>query len=444
MLIYLQSIHADITYTLGEYLYGKLYPNGKKPDINVTNLVVTKGLIAQKGSTTVPQLIQVTAETTDIDSGFADLSWQKVNRDGSVEGEPFATAKIVYGRAEQWLANWGPMAHLVQHRIAELETLATRGRASRLSRNMAYTLFGKNLVDYADKYRGMQSVVVAGLEAFADIQLSNKEDSGKWTVPPYFIDSVAHLAGFIMNCSDDMDTDNNYCVTPGWGSMRFAEPLVKGGRYRSYVKMIPTKEDPQVYLGDVYILRADDSTIIGMVGAITFRRFPRLLLNRFFTAPQVSEDGPAPVAKQTTPTKKSVVPAQKPPSGSSRESNSSSDSDSGYDEPSKSSKKKREVASETTTQSAPTPATSVDEESAPVAKAGGMADKALDLVARETAIDRAELRDAADFASLGVDSLMSLVLAEKFKAELDVKVSGSLFLDYPTVGDMREWLDEYY
>jgi monodictyphenone polyketide synthase len=101
------------------------------------------------------------------------------------------------------------MAHLVQHRIEMLEDLAEQGQASRLSKNMAYTLFAKNLVDYAEKYRGMQSVVMHGLEAFADVQLSTKDDGAKFLVPPYFIDSVAHLAGFIMNCSDYIDTQNN-------------------------------------------------------------------------------------------------------------------------------------------------------------------------------------------------------------------------------------------
>ncbi|KAK1919831.1 hypothetical protein P3342_002124 [Pyrenophora teres f. teres] len=71
-------------------------------------------------------------------------------------------------------------------------------------------------------------------------------------------------------------------------------------------------------------------------------------------------------------------------------------------------------------------------------------DKALDIIANETAIDLADLEDDADFANLGIDSLMSLVLVEKFQKELDVKVNGSLFLDYPTIGDLREWLEKYY
>jgi len=70
--------------------------------------------------------------------------------------------------------------------------------------------------------------------------------------------------------------------------------------------------------------------------------------------------------------------------------------------------------------------------------------KALKLVANEAGLDPQDLDDDANFADLGVDSLMSLVIAEKLRTDLGVKVGGSLFLDYPTIGDMRSWLDEAY
>ncbi len=41
----MQSIHADIAYTLGEYLMKKIRPNSKKIiDMNIANLHVLKGL----------------------------------------------------------------------------------------------------------------------------------------------------------------------------------------------------------------------------------------------------------------------------------------------------------------------------------------------------------------------------------------------------------------
>lgn len=270
----------------------------------------------------------------------------------------------------------------------------------------------------------MKSVVMHELEAFADVQLTTKE-SGVWTVPPYFIDSVAHLAGFIMNCSDAIDTQNNYCVTPGWNSMRFARPLVPGAKYRSYVKMIPAAEDPTVYFGDVYIMQ--DNVIIGMVGGIQFRRYPRILLSRFFSPPdkmaaaegkpKAALPAPAPVPAAPKVAKVEAPQPANPPAAAPAP---------------------QKVEPTPAPAEAPKPAA----ESAP--PADSITAKALALIAAEAALDVADLEDDAEFSSLGVDSLMSLVISEKFRTELDVKVGGSLFIDFPTIGDLKQWLSEAY
>lgn len=394
--------------------------------MNVANLVVSKGLIAQNNHKS-PQLIQVTATTADVHSGIVDLTWQNVDNDGNVH-EPFATANIFYGDASEWLASWTSIAHLVHGRIEALGRLAEEGKANRFSRNMAYTLFASNLVDYAEKYRGMQSVVMHELEGFADVQLTTKE-SGLWTVPPYFIDSVAHLAGFIMNCSDVVDTQNNYCVTPGWKSMRFAKPLVPGAKYRSYVKMIPTVEDPTIYFGDVYIMQ--DNAIVGMVGGIQFRRYPRILLSRFFSPPDkmaaIESKPTAATSHAPSPAPKAAVPGPKKDEQSRPVHNNL---------PTAMPAPPKDAKPAATDAAVP----SVDS----TAASDSITSKALMLIANEAALEMSDLADDACFANLGVDSLMSLVVAEKLRTELDVKVSGSLFLDYPTIGDLRNWLEEYY
>jgi monodictyphenone polyketide synthase len=294
---------------------------------------------------------------------------------------------------------------------------------------MVYALFADKLVDYAKKYRGMRSVVLHGLEAFADVIINATDMSGTWTVPPFFIDSVCHLAGFVLNVSDAMDTKNNFCVTPGWGSLRIARPLVAGASYRSYVKMIPTAEDPSIYLGDVYVLQGDE--IMGVMQAMKFRRYPRVLLNRFFSSPDPGSDAMG--GSDVSDTRK---PALSGVSTSSMSSTNVIKSNAGL-----------QSAAES-----PTPDISM------IAPASGfphqpkaldttynsVVSKSMALVAHEAAIDPSDLVDDATFVSLGVDSLMSLVIAERLREELGVLVSGSLFLEYPTVGDLQTWLAEYY
>lgn len=405
--------------------------------MNIAGLEVFKGLVANN-STDKPQLIQVSVATTDIRLNTAELKWYNVHADGTID-EPFASATLFYGDPSEWLASWVPATHLVQGRIEDLERLAESGIANRFTNNMAYLLFAKSLVDYASKYRGMQSVVLHGLEAFADVELST-EKGGSWTVPPYFIDSVAHLAGFIMNVSDAMDTNRNFCVTPGWQSMRFAKPLTAGKKYRSYVKMIPTVADPSVYLGDVYILQ--DNQIIGLVGGIQFRQYPRILLSRFFSAP---DDFKAPPIATKTPSKPNVGTSVTPPAGPQPAATLV---------PSRSHATAPTTAPVTApaTAVATAPATAVTLAPAPapeqavegVQGSGTTAAKAMQIIATEAALDLAELTDDASVAGLGVDSLMSLVIAEKFREQLGVVVTGSLFLDFATIRDLRVWLEEYY
>ncbi|KAI4215145.1 MAG: hypothetical protein LQ351_002460 [Letrouitia transgressa] len=423
------SIHADIAYTLGKYIYEQLRPGTKKVDMNVSNLVVTKGLIAQK-NTKKPQRIQVTA-LADLTESKVDLRWHNVNDDGSLDEEEtgFANANIFYGDSEAWLTDWTRSEHLVRGRIEALDRMALEGTANKVNRNMAYRLFA-NLVDYAEKYRGMHAVTLNDYEAYADVVLT-KEKSGTWTVPPYFIDSVAHLAGFILNGSDAVDNKNNFFVTPGWKSMRFAKPLEAGGKYQSYVKMIPTVEDPGIYLGDVYIFQ--DKEIIGLVGGITFRKYPRLLLNKFFTAPEGgATTSSAPAQKKPDPPKQ-AAPAPKK-----------------AEAPKPAEKPAEKAAPAEKPAAAEKPA----EKAAEAPKGGANAldsveadsttMKAIKLIENEAALEDSDMKDEATFASLGIDSLMSLVIAEKFREELQVTVGGSLFLEYPTVGDLKNWLQEYY
>lgn len=346
-----------------------------------------------------------------------------MGHDGAMDG-PFARATIFYEDANEWLNSWIPATHLVQGRIQELERLADSGTANRFTRNMAYLLFANNLVDYADKYRGMHSVVLHGLEAFAEVVLT-MEKGGTWTVPPHFIDSVCHLAGFVMNVSDAVDTKSHYCVTPGWRSLRLAKPLVAGARYRSYVKMIPTVEDTSIFFGDVYVLQ--DDVIIGVMGGIQFRRYPRILLSRFFSAPDDAQAPPVAAARSSSKTAPSPTQTPKPTlyrseldlGGVSRTGASCAtpDQPSAYD-----------------------PALTEAVEAA----ADSTTKKAFDIIASEAGLNIADLADDASFAHLGVDSLMSLVIAEKFREQLGVVVSGSLFLEYPNIGDLRAWLEEYY
>lgn len=233
----------------------------------------------------------------------------------------------------------------------------------------------------------------------------------------------------------------NYCVTPGWQSMCFAEPLLVGHRYKSYVKMIPTKDNPSIYLGDVYIMReGSDQEIIGMVGGIQFRSYPRILLDRFFSPPDQKATNDQSAGQSVQTSVSSSDSGQTPSETSDDESAAKS-----LEEP-------LPMNMPSTTPGpvkpkvmpvAPTGDKQKPKEDAPASNQS-TSTKAILLVANEAGLDPEDLHDDASFADLGVDSLMSLVISEKLRTQIGVKVGGSLFLDYPTIGEMRTWLDEAY
>ncbi|OLN97029.1 Conidial yellow pigment biosynthesis polyketide synthase 1 [Colletotrichum chlorophyti] len=432
------SIRADIACTLGEYMTKKLGTPVKYEHLNIANLKVAKGLVAQT-DTSRPQLIRVTASTSNIANGIK-MQWHNVDSNGTTGPEPFATATVLYGDADENLKSWVPITHLVESRIETLQDMARKGQATQFSRKMAYSLFASSLVDYADKYRGMSSVVMYEFEAFADVQLTT-EEGGVWTVPPYFIDSVAHLAGFIMNVTDAHDTAGNFCVTPGWQSMLLARPLEAGAQYRSYVKMIPSRDDAGVFCGDVYIMRGGE--IVGMVGGIQFRHYPRILLDRFFSPPdsiaaksfassQIPQEhsspkrnAPRPVSSTASCGKQAFLDGTRSPVSALAPSIDSSSGPSSIASAPKRTEAQRRRR--------PLPKTPKS-----------ITVKAKLIIASQTGIDVAELSDDTRLGDVGVDSLISLVIAERFRGDLDIVVNSSLFLEYPTLGALKEWLREYY
>ena len=420
-----QSIHADLIYTLASYIGEKFGASIRGKDVNIVNMVVTKGLVAQKDKSK-PQIFQVSA-TADFTLGILDLEWQNVHNDGQV-GDVFATANVEYGNADSWLREWARVAHLVEGRIEALEKMAKDGTADKLSRSMAYRLFS-NLVDYSEKYRGIQSVILDRFEAVANVEL-HSEVTGLWTIPPYFLDSVAHLAGLIMNGSDAMDTAAYYCVTPEWESLRLARSLKAGGKYRSYVKMIPTTDDASIYRGDVYIFEGE--TTIGMAGSIQFRRYPRILLSRFFSAPDESMTSAETLSTITTSRASKAKIANRPPPAPMNK----------VLEPEP--RLLQSHLEQQQTSPAFKPAAMGTDITPPKPDSNSITARAIALIANEAVLELSDLKDEASFAELGVDSLMSLVIAEKFREQLQVTVRGSLFLEYPTVGDLKSWLQEYY
>ena len=62
------------------------------------------------------------------------------------------------------------------------------------------------------------------------------------------------------------------------------------------------------------------------------------------------------------------------------------------------------------------------------------------IISEEAGLDLSDLVPNSEFADLGIDSLLSLTISGRIQEEIQLEVSPTLFVDYPTVKDLTEFL----
>lgn len=393
-----------------------------------------------------PHLILVNAEA-NLENGEVHVEWFNPANE-----KWYCHATAYFEDSSIWLSDWARTTKLVTSRIEVLKTMSINGTANRLTTELAYTLFGK-LVGYSSMYRTMQSVILNEDEAMAEV-LFPEDAQGDWAVPPHFIDGLVSLSGFILNGGTHFDNTKNFFITPSWKSMRFAKPLTPGGRYLAYVRMVQQAADGNSnfgsYVGDVYIIEGGE--IIGVVEAILFREWPRLMLNRFFC--------PASAAPAAVPTQKKQVVAQSGLSSSSSLQKTAiapemAPMNTGQPTPPATPQHRRAISkTDDASRVVPdldyralTPVGSpssnsqiekTDSEDGKETEAYDVASSAIVILAEELAVDKAFLTDECEITDIGLDSLMSLVISQKLRENLSIEIRDAFYLEVATIGDFKK------
>ena len=327
--------------------------------------------------------------TADVGSEQVSITFKSLQNDSTTEISN-ARCVVVYEDPAKWPAQWKRNAYFIISRIKALETEAAGGNVQRILRGMAYKLFSA-LVDYNEKYRGMDEVLFLSsqFEATARVNFQTNDKDGTFVFSPYWIDSLAHISGFVLNANDTVNSKSRVYLSQGWESLRLLGQFSTKKTYRTYVKMQP-EDRSAVMAGDVYIFEQD--VIVGLIEGLKFRQVPRTMLNNLL-----------PPTGPSTRRKESVVPI-------------------GIME-------------------GAIPGTPKLAHSSPVKvpSASSIADRVGEIIAAEVGIAVDELSKETSFAHLGVDSLLSLEILGKLR-EHQFELPPTIFLEHETYGSLRAYL----
>ncbi|OJJ48520.1 hypothetical protein ASPZODRAFT_150731 [Penicilliopsis zonata CBS 506.65] len=387
------SLYADIAQTLADYLVNKYKPEMKDCGLDVANMAVPKPLLAKGGE----QLFRVSAT--------ADWAAKKVNVNVwsvTAEGKKMvdhASCIVKLSDCSVWEQEWKRNAYLIQRSIERLHKDSEDGQSHRMKRGMIYKLFA-TLVDYDDNYKSIQEVILDSENHEATGRVKFHAPPGNYHRNPFWIDSLGHLSGFIMNASDATDSKNTVFVNHGWDSMRCLKKFSADVTYRTYVRMQLWQNN--IYAGDVYIFDGDE--IVAVYGGVKFQGLARQILDTVLPpvgGSKVAKPAPKAAAKSTPPpinVAKAKAGRPAPPAA---------------------------VKSLVKSSSGPS-----------------LVVRALKILASEVGLSDADMTDDMVFADYGVDSLLSLTVTGRYREELDLDLGSSVFIDQPTIKDFKQLLQQ--
>lgn len=248
--------------TIAQHLARGEHADAKVGGFDVAEMLIEKPLIATGNGE--PQYLRVSA-TADWTDRTVSMRFFSVNAQSqTLADHAIGTVKIT--PSQEWSTGWNRMAHLVNNRIAALEQESATKDISvchRLKRAMAYKLFS-SFVDYDETYQGMDEVIINTAEREATARVVFKVRDRGFGFDPCWVDSLGHIAGFVMNNQIDGADEGMVFVNHGWVSARFAKPIVPGGSYTTYNKMHLVGN--QTYVGDTYVL--EDGIIVGVIEGV--------------------------------------------------------------------------------------------------------------------------------------------------------------------------------
>ena len=250
------SLYADMAMTIVNQIFKMKDMPTDSVRLDVSDMKVGKPLVAN-GST----LLRVSA-SIDWNVRIALLSYYGVSSNGKKLAD-HATCRARISDGTSWTEEWSRLSFLINHRVCALQDSVNAGTAHKMKRGIVYKLFS-SLVEYSEGYRGMEEVILDSGELEATAKINFQAGDEGFHLNPQWIDSLGHIAGFVMNANDSVASKDTVFVNHGWDGMKIWTKLSNNKTYRTYNKMELTTNN--LYVGNTYIL--EGSQIVAVFSGV--------------------------------------------------------------------------------------------------------------------------------------------------------------------------------
>lgn len=311
-----------------------------------------------------------------------------------------AKATVVFDDHQRELQNLRRNYGLTGSRIQNLKSTIASGQTERFTTSMAYRMVA-SLAHYDASHKGVKECYLnsTSLEASSLVSSAKNERlPGDFTLHPCTYDSILQLATFVMNANENSRFDQEVFVVRGWESVFIDGILSPDKEYEAYVKM--TARDKDVSVGDIAIMK--ENSLIGCIRGVRVQRVPRRLMDVMFRPKADKAAARAPV--NDTPTVKPKV------NGVSKV---------------KETPKVKEAPKVVKAPSGPS-----------------KLDTALAIVSEESCIAIKDLEDENLLSDIGIDSLLILVIASRFREELQMDLNPSFFMEVNSIGAIKAYFGD--
>ncbi|GIZ49851.1 hypothetical protein CKM354_001287000 [Cercospora kikuchii] len=267
------SVYADIALALGQHLKQHVFmePNSV---VEVAEMDIKSALVAISGGRSQILRTEVAVDRTSRTARCVFSSLTESSKEPEQHAHciiQFHDSGTAYDLATRSLPD-------VLARVAALhkQIEASNSETYRFSKSMIYKMVAP-VADFHNDYRGLTEIVLdnTALEATGKIEFKNPELlDGDFDTHPACIDALSQLGGFVMNANEGTDLNDEIYVNHGWRSLQIFNHIDPRKSYRSHVNMVEGSD--KLWTGDVAIFDGDQ--LVAKFAGIALQRVPRRLM----------------------------------------------------------------------------------------------------------------------------------------------------------------------